>query len=53
MHEIKITVLHKVYKHVFKQLYSTIMSRLAKISVNPNKETIQQVSNHELRYEMK
>jgi hypothetical protein len=30
MHEIKIKVLHKVYKHVFKQLYSTIMPGLAK-----------------------
>jgi hypothetical protein len=25
MHEIKIRVLHKVYKQVFKQLYSTIV----------------------------
>jgi hypothetical protein len=29
MHEIKIRVLHKVYKQVFKQLYSIIMPRLA------------------------
>jgi hypothetical protein len=40
MHEIKIRVLHKVYKLVFKQLYSTIMPRLAKTRVNPLKETI-------------
>jgi hypothetical protein len=40
MHEIKIRVLHKVYKQVFKQLYSTIVPRLAKIRVNPHKETI-------------
>jgi hypothetical protein len=30
MHEIKIRVLHKVYKLVFKQLCSTIMPRHAK-----------------------
>jgi hypothetical protein len=30
MHEIKIRVLHKIYKQVFKKLYSTIMPRLAK-----------------------
>jgi hypothetical protein len=40
MHEIKIRVLHKVYKQVFKQLYSTIMPRLANTRVNPNKEAI-------------
>jgi hypothetical protein len=40
MHKIKIMVLHKVYKKVFKQLYSTIVSRLAKIRVNPHKESI-------------
>jgi hypothetical protein len=40
MHEIKIRVLHKVYKHIFKKLYSTIMPRLAKTSVNPHNETI-------------
>jgi hypothetical protein len=39
VHEIKIRVLHKVYKHVCKQLYSTIMPRLAKTRVNPHKET--------------
>jgi hypothetical protein len=33
-------VLHKVYKHAFKQLYSIIVLRLAKTRVNPNKETI-------------
>jgi hypothetical protein len=37
MLEIKIGVLHKVYKHVFEQLHSTIMPRLAKRSVNPHK----------------
>jgi hypothetical protein len=37
MHEVKIRVLHKVYMQVFKQLYSTIMPRLAKISGNPHK----------------
>jgi hypothetical protein len=41
MHEIKIRVLHKVYKQVFKQLYSTIVPRLAKMRVNPHKNTIQ------------
>jgi hypothetical protein len=41
MDEIKIRVLHKTYKHLFKHLYSTIMLRLAKTSVNPHKETIQ------------
>jgi hypothetical protein len=40
MHEIKIRVLHKVYKKVFEQLYSTIVPRLAKTGVNPHKETI-------------
>jgi hypothetical protein len=30
MHEIKIRMLHKVYKQVFKQLYTIIMPRLAK-----------------------
>jgi hypothetical protein len=30
MREIKIRVLHKVYTHVFKQLYPTNMPRLAK-----------------------
>jgi hypothetical protein len=30
MQEIKIRVLHKVYKQVFKQLYSTIVPRFAK-----------------------
>jgi hypothetical protein len=39
MHEIKIRVLHKVYKHVFKKLYSTIMARLAKTRVNLHNET--------------
>jgi hypothetical protein len=36
MLEIKIRVLRKVYKHVFKQLYTTIMPRLARTSVNPH-----------------
>jgi hypothetical protein len=40
MHEIKIGVLHKVYKQVFKLLYSTIVPILAKTRVNPYKETI-------------
>jgi hypothetical protein len=40
MHEIKIRVLQKVYKQVFKQLYSTIMQRLAETRVTPHKETI-------------
>jgi hypothetical protein len=40
MHEIKIKVLYKVYKQVFKQLYSTNMPRLAETRVNPHKETI-------------
>jgi hypothetical protein len=39
-HEIKIMVLHKLYKQVFKQLYKIIVPRLAKIRVNPHKETI-------------
>jgi hypothetical protein len=39
MHEIKIRVLHKVYKQIFKKLYSTIMPRLAETRVNPHKET--------------
>jgi hypothetical protein len=30
IHEIKIRVLYKIYKQVFKPLYSTIMPRLAK-----------------------
>jgi hypothetical protein len=37
IHEIKIRVLHKVSKQVFKQLYLTIVPRLAKIRVNPLK----------------
>jgi hypothetical protein len=37
MHEFKIRMLNKVYKQVFKQLYSTIMQRLAKICINPHK----------------
>jgi hypothetical protein len=55
MHEIKIRVFHKVYKKVFKQLYLIIMPKLAKIRVNPHKETIQrqQASSHELRYVVK
>jgi hypothetical protein len=54
MHEIKIRVLHKLYKQVFKKLYSTIVPRLAKTRVNPHKETIQTTSkSHDLRYEMK
>jgi hypothetical protein len=40
MYEIKIRVLHKVYKQVFNQLYPTIMPRLTKTRVNPHKETI-------------
>jgi hypothetical protein len=40
MHEIKIRVLHTVYKHVFKHLYLTIMPRLIETRVNPHKETI-------------
>jgi hypothetical protein len=40
MHEIKIMVLHKVYKYVFKQLYRTIMSRLAEIRVSHHNEII-------------
>jgi hypothetical protein len=40
MHEIKTRVLHKIYMQVFKQLYITIMPRLAKTRVNPHKETI-------------
>jgi hypothetical protein len=40
MHEIKIRVLHMVYKQVFKQLYSTIVPRLAKTRINSHKETI-------------
>jgi hypothetical protein len=55
MHVIKIEVLHKVYKQVFKQLYSIIMPKLAKIRVNHHKETIQgqQASSCELGYAMK
>jgi hypothetical protein len=30
MHEIKIRVFHKVYTHVFNQLYATIIPRLVK-----------------------
>jgi hypothetical protein len=30
MHEIKIRVLHKMYKQVFEQLYTIIMPRLVK-----------------------
>jgi hypothetical protein len=30
MYEIKIRVLHKIYKQVFEQLYTIIMLRLAK-----------------------
>jgi hypothetical protein len=41
MYEIKIRVLHKVHKQVFKQLYSTIIPKHAKTGVNPDKETIQ------------
>jgi hypothetical protein len=55
MHEIKIRVLPKVYKQVFKQLYSIIISRLVKIRVNlPHKETIQrqQAGSHEIRYKI-
>jgi hypothetical protein len=37
-------VLHKVYKKIFKGLYSIIMSRLAKIRMNPHKKTIQTTS---------
>jgi hypothetical protein len=53
MHQIKIRVLHKVYKQVFKQLYSTIVPRLVKTRVNPHKETTKryQTSSLELRYE--
>jgi hypothetical protein len=40
MDDIKIGVLHKVYKLIFKKLYSTIMPRLANTRVNPDKETI-------------
>jgi hypothetical protein len=40
MHEIKIRMLHKIYTQVFKQLYTTIIPRLAEIRVNPHKETI-------------
>jgi hypothetical protein len=39
IYEIKIRVLHKVYKRVFKQLYSTIMPRLTETRVNPHEET--------------
>jgi hypothetical protein len=37
MYEIKIRVLHKIYKQVFKQLYSTITPRIAKTRINPHK----------------
>jgi hypothetical protein len=30
MHEIKIRVLHKIYKQIFEQLYTIIMPRHAK-----------------------
>jgi hypothetical protein len=30
MHEIKIRLLHKIYKQVFEQLYTIIMPRFAK-----------------------
>jgi hypothetical protein len=40
MHEIKIRVFHKVYKQVFKELYSNNVLKLAKTRVNPHKETI-------------
>jgi hypothetical protein len=40
VHEIKIRVLDMVYKQVFEQLYSTIVTRFAKTRVNPHKETI-------------
>jgi hypothetical protein len=30
MHDIKIRVFHKVYKQVFKQMYSTIVPRFTK-----------------------
>jgi hypothetical protein len=30
MHEIKIMVLHKIYKQVFEKLYTIIIPRLAK-----------------------
>jgi hypothetical protein len=40
MYEIKIRALHKVYKQVFKLLYSTIVPRFAKTRVNPHKGTI-------------
>jgi hypothetical protein len=40
MHEIKIRMLHKVYTHVFKQLYSTIMTRLTETRVSPHNKTI-------------
>jgi hypothetical protein len=30
MHEIKIRVLHKIYKQVFEKLYTIIMPRLGK-----------------------
>jgi hypothetical protein len=40
MHEIKIRVLHNVYNQVFKQVYSTIVPKLAKIRVNPHKGII-------------
>jgi hypothetical protein len=35
MDEIKIRVLHKIYRQVFEQLYTIIMPRLAKKRVNP------------------
>jgi hypothetical protein len=38
MHEIKIRVLHKIYKQVFKQLYTIIMPRLAKISESSQRD---------------
>jgi hypothetical protein len=37
---LKLGVLHKVHKQVFKQLFSTIMPRLAETRVSPHNETI-------------
>jgi hypothetical protein len=39
MHEIKIRVLHMVYKHVFEQLHSPILPRLAESRVSLHNET--------------
>jgi hypothetical protein len=41
MNEIKIRVLHKVNKQVFKQLYSTIMPTVVETRVSPHNKTIQ------------